>query len=230
MSHSTRNDEGPFFGPRARIIGVDLNPAAKKWEAEGFEIKIGSQADPAFWNKTFAEIDQIDILLDDGGHTNQQQIITTCQALEYVRDGGLVVVEDTHCSYFAEFGNPYRFSFISFAKRMVDHLHTRNPNVAPLRHHFSETVASVRFFESIVAFEVDRRLCAVSTPTSNNGVSADARDFRYEGTVAARINALGRKLSCLSGVPVLWRANRLAPFLLGVIARIESHRLRRYFH
>ena len=27
-----------YFGPQARIIGVDLNPEAKKWEKDGFEI------------------------------------------------------------------------------------------------------------------------------------------------------------------------------------------------
>ena len=32
-----------YFGPQARIIGVELNPAAKAMEAEGFEIEIGDQ-------------------------------------------------------------------------------------------------------------------------------------------------------------------------------------------
>ncbi|NBP54584.1 MAG: class I SAM-dependent methyltransferase, partial [Actinobacteria bacterium] len=27
-----------FLGPNARIIGIDLNPLAKRWESEGFEI------------------------------------------------------------------------------------------------------------------------------------------------------------------------------------------------
>jgi len=40
-----------YFGPKARIIGIDLNPNAKKWEAEGFEIFIGSQSDIDFWSK-----------------------------------------------------------------------------------------------------------------------------------------------------------------------------------
>ena len=42
-----------FFGPEARIIGVDLNPNAKKWEEEGFEIFIGDQSDKLFWKKFF---------------------------------------------------------------------------------------------------------------------------------------------------------------------------------
>ena len=34
-----------YFGPKARIIGIDFNPNAKKWEEHGFEIFIGSQSD-----------------------------------------------------------------------------------------------------------------------------------------------------------------------------------------
>ena len=30
-----------FFGRKARIIGIDLNPVAKKWTKHGFEIYIG---------------------------------------------------------------------------------------------------------------------------------------------------------------------------------------------
>ena len=32
-----------YFGKDARIIGIDLNPEAKKWEKHGFEIFIGNQ-------------------------------------------------------------------------------------------------------------------------------------------------------------------------------------------
>ena len=32
-----------FFGENAEIIGVDLNPNAKKWEKHGFKIFIGNQ-------------------------------------------------------------------------------------------------------------------------------------------------------------------------------------------
>ena len=45
-----------FFGPQARIIGIDLNPNAKKWEEHGFEIYIGSQSDKDFWSKFINDI------------------------------------------------------------------------------------------------------------------------------------------------------------------------------
>ena len=38
-----------FLGKKARIIGVELNPEAKKLEKFGFKIFIGDQSDPIFW-------------------------------------------------------------------------------------------------------------------------------------------------------------------------------------
>ena len=61
-----------FFGPEARIIGVDFNPLAKRWEEDGFEIFIGSQSSPDFWRVFFSSIGMVDVLLGDGGHTNEQ--------------------------------------------------------------------------------------------------------------------------------------------------------------
>ena len=37
-----------FLDDRARIIGIEINPAAKKWEEHGFEIFIGSQSNLVF--------------------------------------------------------------------------------------------------------------------------------------------------------------------------------------
>ena len=54
-----------FFGNKAKIIGIELNPDAKKLEKHGFEIYIGDQANPSF-EKFYKKIGKIDILLDDG--------------------------------------------------------------------------------------------------------------------------------------------------------------------
>ena len=66
-----------FFGKKARIIGIDLTQAAKRFEKYGFEIFIGDQSKKDFWKRLFKKIGKVDIILDDGGHTNYQQIITT---------------------------------------------------------------------------------------------------------------------------------------------------------
>jgi hypothetical protein len=137
-----------YFGPSARIIGVDLNPEARWLENEGFEIHIGSQADPEFWEAFFAKVGPVDIIIDDGGHTFAQQIVTTASVLQHVRNGGMLIVEDTHSSYMPEFGGPSPVSFIAYAKNIVDGINYRFSRFADDRP--SERVVwSLQFFESV---------------------------------------------------------------------------------
>ena len=103
-----------YFGPNARIIGIDLNPDCKKFEKDGIEIFIGDQSNPEFWDNFYNKVGPIDILLDDGGHTNLQQIITTVKSIENINDGGLLVTEDTHTSYQSEFYNPNEKNYIFY--------------------------------------------------------------------------------------------------------------------
>ena len=44
-----------YLGPKAKIIGVDIDPECKALEADGFEIWIGDQGDPKFWEKFLKE-------------------------------------------------------------------------------------------------------------------------------------------------------------------------------
>ncbi len=143
-----------FFGDKARIIGIDLNPEAKKWEKDGFEIYIGSQSDRDFWKKFISDVGTIDVFLDDGGHTYIQQIITTEHLLENISDGGVLVVEDTHTSYMEGFGDK-NFSFINYVKVWIEKINTRFSA-------FNKTqddtrVWSVEIFESIVAFRINKK-------------------------------------------------------------------------
>ena len=168
-----------FFGPQARIIGIDLNPNAKKWEEHGFEIYIGSQSDKNFWSGFISNVGPVDAVLDDGGHTYEQQIVTTEMLLTLINDNGMLVVEDTHTSYMNEFG-PKRYSFVNYTKNMIDKINQRferfNPTLADSR------VWSVQSFESIIAFHINRKASnLLSKTTNNNGVDDSAKDFRYEG-------------------------------------------------
>jgi hypothetical protein len=169
-----------FFGPEARIIGVDLNPAAKKWETDGFEIYIGSQSDENFWDTFFTHVGDVDVVLDDGGHTNEQQIVTTHKSISHIKNGGMLIVEDVHSSYMVAFANPSKYSFINYAKYIIDCVNSRFPEVKHLKNDFRNMVYSVTFFESIVCFNIDRNKCFVSVETSNDGIPMQAMDYRNE--------------------------------------------------
>ena len=92
-----------YFGKDARIIGIDINPEAEKWKDHGFEIFIGSQSKEKFWKDFYNKVGKIDILLDDGGHHNKEQIISVHSSIPNINDKGVIVVEDTHSSYMKEF-------------------------------------------------------------------------------------------------------------------------------
>ena len=169
-----------YFGPKARIIGVDLNPEAKKWEQHGFEIFTGSQSNPEFWHSFISEIGSIDIVLDDGGHTYQQQIVTAECLLDSISDGGLLVVEDCHTSYMPGFGDHAR-SFINYAKTWVDRINSRFGKFYAAKAQGDRRVWSIEFYESIVAFRVNRKSSmALSAPIRNKNPETGAKDYRHE--------------------------------------------------
>lgn len=174
-----------FFAPGSKIIGVDFNPTMQTTlENEGFEIFIGDQADPLFWKNVFREVGPIDILLDDGGHTNEQQIITLRSAIPHVNDGGLILIEDTHTSYMASFMNPYRYSFINYAKLCIDIVNDRFYSLNRYRNQglIKENIKGVSFFQSIVCFYKDRSQCYISKEiffgNSDQQSKAMPTDFR----------------------------------------------------
>ena len=178
-----------YFGEKARIIGVDLNPEATKWRAHGFEIHIGDQSNERFWSDFFAAVGPVDVMIDDGGHRNHQQIVTAACALPHVNDGGLLLVEDVHTSYMRKFGNPSPRSFIAYCKEAIDSINARSPygrgRLAALR----TIVHSIEFFESIVVFKVDRMKCVTPNFLTNGGTADGARDFRDVGTFDAKLTA-----------------------------------------
>ena len=84
----TYKDQFEDFSKDSRIIGIDLNPSAKKLEKYGFEIYIGNQTKKEFWDIFYSKVGKIDILLDDGGHKNLQPVSTVHYSLPHVKDDG----------------------------------------------------------------------------------------------------------------------------------------------
>lgn len=146
-----------YFGPKARIYGVDVNPDCRVFAAEGFDIHIGDQADRRFLRELRDRIPRIDILIDDGGHTMVQQRRTFEELFPHVSTTGVYLCEDTHTSYWPEWGGGFRrrSTFMELAKDMVDWLnawHSQQPDLLAVSD-FTRSVASLHFYDSIVVIE-----------------------------------------------------------------------------
>jgi hypothetical protein len=168
-----------FLGPKARIIGVDLNPNAKKWEEHGFEIFIGDQSRSDFWLQFKFHVPSFDVLLDDGGHTNLQQLVTLFELSDSVSPGGMIVIEDTHASYQREFGNPGKTSFINISKCLIDHMNRRFDSQSK-GEIVMPNLLSIEYFESMAVFHFGEVVTEPNAVIFNNGENMMNLDFRYE--------------------------------------------------
>ncbi len=150
-----------FFSKDSRIIGIDTNPDAKKLEEYGFEIFIGDQSNENFWSDFYKKIGNIDILLDDGGHKNIEQIITLNCSLPFINNDGKIVIEDTHASYIKKhYRNPSMFSSMNFFNLIVDSINRRSPVVNNTKANiYTNKVHSINFYESIVELNIDETKC-----------------------------------------------------------------------
>lgn len=219
-----------FLGDRARIIGIDLNPEAKKFEKYGFEIYIGDQADKNFWIKFLKKIKSIDIILDDGGHTYEQQIISLESLIESVNDGGLYITEDTHTSYQSGFGSR-TFSFMSYVKKLIDDINFRYYSLKE-KHASEHRIYSIQIFESIVAFYIDRReSVSPSKPITNKFNVQIPQDFRYADNyslwAAIKIINKCKSLKFAKSSLSKWMAKALINFISRYL--VKTNKVREFF-
>ena len=167
-----------FFGHKARIIGIDLNPSAKKWTKYGFEIFIGDQSDTNFWKIFKKKVGKIDIILDDGGHRYIDQITSIECILNNIKHNGLIVVEDTHTSYMDGFGDK-KYSLINYIKNNIDKINHKSHKLKDINSR--NNIWSIKVYESIIAiFVKSKQKQTMSASIINNGIDDNAKDFRVE--------------------------------------------------
>ena len=145
-----------YFGPKCHIYGVDINERCKVFEEDRVKVFTGDQGDRAFLRSLGEAIPRIDILIDDGGHTMQQQICTFEELFPKIENDGVYFCEDCHTSYRRKFGGGYkrRGSFIEYAKNFVDAVnawHSKTPRLQVTD--FTRSSRSVHFYDSIVVVE-----------------------------------------------------------------------------
>jgi hypothetical protein len=146
-----------YFGPKAKIYGVDFNPLCREVEEENIRIFTGSQTDRLFLRDLKTRIPPVDILIDDGGHKMRQQNVTFEELFDHVKSDGIYVCEDLHTSYWARFGGGFRRrgTFIERSKGLIDQLNgwyseqPKSLDVTP----FTSSVFSMTYYASLLVIE-----------------------------------------------------------------------------
>lgn len=83
----------------------------------------GDQSDPAVLLKTAKATGPYDVIVDDGGHTWLQQMVSLSVLLHHVKPGGIYVLEDLATSYQQGYASGLSISAVQFVSQMQDCLH-----------------------------------------------------------------------------------------------------------
>ncbi|WRT85106.1 glycosyltransferase [Pseudomonas citronellolis] len=113
-----------YFSNAKAIIGCDINLACQKLAFEDSRIRvIVEDANTAEAERQITSLSEgLDIVIDDGSHTSSDIVRSFQRYFKHLKDGGIFVTEDLHCSYWQEFeGGLYApYSAIAFFKRLAD--------------------------------------------------------------------------------------------------------------
>ena len=149
-----------YFGDKAKIFGIDIDPRCKKLEEENIKIFIGSQSDREFLRKIKETIPLVDILIDDGGHYMDQQIVSYEELFSHIKNNGVYLCEDLHTSYWPKWGGGHRKSdtFIEYSKNFIDYLHAFHSKQSSLKvNSFTRSADSIHYYDSIIVIEKRNR-------------------------------------------------------------------------
>jgi hypothetical protein len=185
-----------YFGEKAKIYAIDINPECKKFETEDIRIFIGSQEDRNFLNQVKSELPQIDILIDDGGHTMQQQIVSFQELYGKIAPDGIYLCEDLHTSYWGNYGGGYREkdSFIEYSKHFIDHINAWNSREDDFRvNEFTRSTYALHYYPSILV--VEKRSMEKPTSRRTGKFEIPAKEFPAPNLRRSFIKKVNRRLS-----------------------------------
>jgi lipopolysaccharide transport system ATP-binding protein len=113
-----------YFRFATHIIGVDIDPACKDlcYEDSRIRVLIGDINATETLKSLAAVTATLDLVIDDGSHHSSDIICSFLQIFPRLTDGGIYLIEDLHCSYWAEYGGGlyHPLSAINFFKKIVD--------------------------------------------------------------------------------------------------------------
>ena len=144
-----------YFGAEASIYGVDVNPECTELADAPTQIRIGSQADPAFLRSVISEMGSPDIIIDDGSHAAKHQQISFETLFPLLAPDGIYVIEDMHTAYWrGEWEGGYKRpgTAVELVKQLIDDMHgwwhRRSPRLAN-----REDLVAIHVHDSITFIE-----------------------------------------------------------------------------
>ncbi len=147
-----------YFGDQVTLVGVDIDEDARAASDPRHVVEIGDQTDADFLRRVAEQHGPFDIIIDDGGHEMQQQIVTTETLFPLLADGGVFLVEDTHTSYWESYagGRNREGTFMEWVKHRLDDVNGFH-QPSPIDPVWTGQLDSVHVYDSVVVLDKKTR-------------------------------------------------------------------------
>ncbi len=143
-----------YLGPQAQVYGMDIQMGSER-VGEPHTVIVGDQSDPEWLERMSEAFGPFDIVIDDGGHSMKQQIVSAETLFPLLNDGGVYIVEDCHTSYWEGFQDADQ-TFLDWVRERIDdinavHVAGREFSV------WSDHLDSIAVHDSLVIMHKKRR-------------------------------------------------------------------------
>jgi hypothetical protein len=175
------------YFPNARlIVGCDVDPRCGDlvYRSERVKVIVGNSILPETVARILEHSKRYDIIIDDGSHKSRDIVGNFARYFPMVEPGGLYVVEDLHCSYWASHGGGFQRSDSSmeFLKRLCDAVNFE---------HWSADRRSgslLASFRSIYGIDIDdSELAQIQSITFHNSLAVIRKSRRGPNSLGRRI-------------------------------------------
>jgi hypothetical protein len=146
------------YFPKANITALDIDPRCKEFEEDRINIHIGDQTDVSFLNEVVNKHNHFEIILDDGGHSWKQQIVSFETLFPQLTPGGLYFIEDMHTSYVKNsIWSDYHITGVDYFKNLVDKVNLNGKSFCGYKEignqfldYYEKNIDFIHFYKSLI--------------------------------------------------------------------------------
>lgn len=113
-----------YFPHADVLVGNDIDPRCHELTFDDPRVRlvVGDITDAEVQREVASHAERFDIIIDDGSHRSADIIAGLVALFPVLEVGGVYVIEDLHCSYYASYGGGLftQRSAMSFLRRLVD--------------------------------------------------------------------------------------------------------------
>ena len=166
-----------LFDPKSSLSGLDIDPRCSDISniLKDVKIYIGSQVDEQLLNKIATDHNKnFDVIIDDGSHIQSHMIFTFTRMFQFINDGGIYLIEDTHTNYspshqesffgiglydyFKGLSERLNLDYMDPASRQRYKVPRNERDKKDYHNDISHFIFSIEFFDSIIAIRKKQKL------------------------------------------------------------------------